>query len=160
MAFTNLNSSQITPTTVLRGGPKENYLQVNSDNFNKLQTDVSSLQTSCVKEHAPVAVNSTATLTPAQVATGYITSTSGAAVTMTMPTGTLLGTYLGASQGTTLDLYIDNTGGSNTITMAVGVNGIQSAFGGTLTLVSGVTGQARFTIMFSSATAYTFSRTA
>jgi len=160
MSFTNLNSFQITPTTVLRGGPKENYLQVNSDNFNRLQTDVSNLQTSPVKEHSSIAVNATATLTAAQVATGYITTTSAAAVTMTMPTGTLLGAYLGATQGTTLDLYIDNTAGSNTVTVAVGTNAIQSAFGGTLTLVSGVTGQARFTIMFSSATAYTFSRTA
>lgn len=160
MAITAITANTITPESVLRGGPKENYLQVNSKNFNDLQYDVAIINARTKFEHAPIAINATATLTAAQVATGYITTTSAAAVTMTMPTGTLLGTYLGASQGTTLDLYIDNTTGSNTVTMAVGVNAIQSAFGGTLTLVSGVTGQARFTIMFSSATAYTFSRTA
>lgn len=117
--------------------------------------------------HTPVAVNSTATLTAAQVATGYITSTSASPVTMTLPTGTLLGAALGAVQGTILDLYIDNTAGANTVTLAVAVNGIKSdaatttaASFGQLTVASGVTGQGRFTLMFSSATAYTFTRTA
>lgn len=120
-----------------------------------------------VTTHTPTAVNSTATLTAAQVATGYITSTSAAAVTMTLPTGTLLGAALGAVQGTIFNLYIDNTAGANTVTLAVAVNGIKSdaanttaASFGQLTVVSGVTGQGCFTLMFSSATAYTFTRTA
>jgi len=115
-----------------------------------------------------VAVNSTATLTAAQVLVGYITSTSAAAVTMTLPTGTLLGTAIGAAAGTVMDLYIDNTAGANTVTIAVAVNGILSAAAaagsgagaGLLTVPSGVTGQGVFRIMFSSATAYTFSRIA
>ena len=113
------------------------------------------------------AINSTATATAAQIATGYITSTSGAATTITLPTGTLLGAALGATQGTTLELYVDNTAGSNTVTMAVATNGIlsdaaatTSASFGQLTVASGATGLARFTIMFSSATAYAFTRTA
>lgn len=117
--------------------------------------------------HTPVAVNATATLTAAQVATGYITSTSAAAVTMTLPTGTLLGAAIGAVQGTTLDLYIDNTAGANTVTVAVAVNGIKSdaanttaASFGQLTVASGVTGIGRFSLTFSSATAYVFTRTA
>lgn len=114
------------------------------------------------------AINITAAATAAQVATGYITSTSAAAVAITLPTGTLLGAALGATQGTTLDLYIDNTAGANTVTVAVAVNGILSdgavtsgavAFGD-LTIASGVTGIGKFTIMFSSPTAYVFSRTA
>lgn len=119
------------------------------------------------QNHAKAAINSTGTATAAQVATGYITSTSGAATTITLPTGTLLGAALGATQGTTFDLYIDNTAGANTVTIAVAVNGILSAGAaavgasfGLLTIPSGVTGQARFTLMFSSATAYTFTRTA
>ena len=116
----------------------------------------------------PVAVNSTATLTAAQVASSYITSTSAAAVTMTLPTGTLLGAALGAVQGTEFEFIIDNTAGANTVTLAVAVNGILSAAAvagsaagaGLLTVPSGVTGQGQFTLMFSSATAYTFSRTA
>jgi hypothetical protein len=117
--------------------------------------------------HTPTAANATASLTAAQVATGYIKSTSAAATTLTLPTGTLLGAALGAVQGTVFDLYIDNTAGASTITMAVAVNGILSALAaaeaggsGLLTVASGVTGQAKFTLMFSSATAYTFSRVA
>ena len=117
--------------------------------------------------HLPTAANATATLTAAQVKTGYITSTSAAAVTLTLPTGTLLGAALGAVQGTVHELYVDNTAGANTVTMAVAANGILSdaatttaASFGQLTVASGVTGQARFTLMFSSATAYTFTRTA
>lgn len=113
------------------------------------------------------AINSTGTATAAQVATGYITSTSGAATTITLPTGTLLGTQLGATQGTIFELYVDNTAGANTVTMAVAVNGIKSdaaattaASFGQLTVASGVTGIGRFTLMFSSATAYVFTRTA
>jgi hypothetical protein len=117
---------------------------------------------------APAAINATAAATAAQVATGYITSTSAAATTITLPTGTLLGAALGAGQGTVHNLYIDNTAGANTVTIAVAVNGILSAAAaagsaagaGLLTVPSGVTGQACFTLMFSSATAYTFTRTA
>lgn len=120
-----------------------------------------------VGTHVPTAANITATLTSAQVATGYITSTSASAVTLTLPTGTLLGAAIGAVQGTTLELYIDNTAGANTVTMAVATNGIKSdaanttaASFGQLTVASGVTGLGRFTLMFSSATAYAFTRTA
>ena len=113
------------------------------------------------------AVNVTATLTAQQVAEGYITSTSAAAVTMTLPTGTLLGAQISAQQGTILDLYIDNTAGLSTVTIAVATNGILSdaaattgASFGQLTVASGATGIGRFTLMFSSATAYVFTRTA
>jgi len=113
------------------------------------------------------AINATATATAAQVVAGYITSTSAAATAITLPTGTLLGAALGATQGTALDLYIDNTAGASTVTIVVAVNGILSSAAadtpgsfGDLTIASGVTGLARFTIMFSSATAYVFTRTA
>jgi len=114
------------------------------------------------------AINATATATAAEIATGYITSTSALATTITLPTGTLLGAAIGATAGTVLDFYVDNTAGSATVTIAVAVNGILSAAAaagsganfGLLTVPSGVTGLARFTIMFSSPTAYVFSRTA
>jgi hypothetical protein len=120
-----------------------------------------------IVKYTPVAINATATATAAQVSSGYITSTSAAATTITLPTGTLLGAALGAVRGTVFDLYIDNTAGANTVTIAVAVNGILSALAaaeaggsGLLTVPSGVTGQACFRLMFSSATAYTFTRTA
>lgn len=113
------------------------------------------------------AINATATATAAQVATGYITSTSAAATTITLPTGTALGTAIGATRGTVLDLYIDNTAGANTVTVAVNTNAILSSAAvdtagsfGDLTIAAGATGLARYTIMFSSATAYVFTRTA
>ena len=113
------------------------------------------------------AINATATATAAQVASGYITSTSAAATTITLPTGTLLGRALGAVKGTTLDLFIDNTAGASTVTVAVATNGILSTAAadtagsfGDLTIAAGATGLARFTIMFSSPTAYVFTRTA
>jgi hypothetical protein len=123
-----------------------------------------------ITDHAPTsanAVNATATATAAQVATGYITSTSAAATTITLPTGTLLGAALSATQGTVFDLFIDNTAGADVVTLAVATNGILSTAAadtagsfGDLTVAAGATGLARFTIMFSSATAYVFTRTA
>lgn len=113
------------------------------------------------------AINATATATAAQVAAGYITSTSAAATTITLPTGTALGSAIGATKGTVLDLFIDNTAGANTVTIAVNTNAILSTAAtdtagsfGDLTVASGATGLARYTIMFSSATAYVFTRTA
>jgi hypothetical protein len=114
------------------------------------------------------AINATGTATAAQVADGYITSTSAAATTITLPTGTLLGQALGATRGTSLDLWIDNTAGANTVTIAVATNGILSAAAaagsgagaGLLTVPSGVTGIGCFRITFASATAYVFSRIA
>lgn len=113
------------------------------------------------------AINATAVATAAQVATGFITSTSAALTTITLPTGTLLGAALGAAKGTVFDLYIDNTAGASVVTIAVAVNGILSTGAadtpgsfGDLTVAAGVTGLARYTLMFSSATAYVFTRTA
>lgn len=113
------------------------------------------------------AINATATATAAQVATGYITSTSALTTNITLPTGTLLGAALSAVQGTSFDLYIDNTAGANSVSIVAAVNGILSTAGvdsaasfGDLTVAAGVTGLARYTIMFSSATAYVFTRTA
>lgn len=120
-----------------------------------------------LETHAPQAINSTATATAGQVRSGYITSTSGAATTITLPTGTALGAELGAVQGTIHRLYIDNTAGSNTVTVAVNTDAILSALAaaeaggsGLLTVPSGATGQGCFLLMFSSPTAYTITRVA
>jgi hypothetical protein len=127
-------------------------------------------QNGFIQGHQPTALNAvnvTGDATAAQVADGYITSTSAAPVTITLPTGTALGTALGASRGTVLDLFIDNTAGASTVTVAVNTNAILSTAAadtagsfGDLTVAAGATGLARYTIMFSSATAYVFTRTA
>jgi len=113
------------------------------------------------------AANATATLTAAQVATGYITSTSAAITSLTLPTGTLLGAALGAVGGTVFDLSIDNTAGASTVSLVAAVDGIISGAGvatagsfGDISVAAGPTGLGRFTLMFSSATAYVFTRTA
>jgi hypothetical protein len=118
----------------------------------------------------PATVTTGGTLTAAQVATGYIVSVHGAvaAMTLTLPTGTLLGAALGAEQGTTFELYVDNTlATGGIITMAVASNGVltdaantTAASFGQLTVATGATGLGRFTLMFSSSTAYAFTRTA
>ena len=130
-------------------------------------------QNGFITDHSPTsanAVNATGTATAAQVASGYITSTSAAATVITLPTGTLLGAALSATQGTVFDLFIDNTAGASTVTIAVATNGVLSTAAvdaaaaagsfGDLTVAAGATGLACFTIMFSSATAYVFTRTA
>jgi hypothetical protein len=127
-------------------------------------------QNGFIQGHQPTsanAINATGTATAAQVADGYITSTSASPTTITLPTGTALGTAIGASQGTVLDLFIDNSAGASTVTVAVNTNAVLSSAAvdtagsfGDLTIAAGATGIARFTLMFSSATAYTFTRTA
>ena len=120
--------------------------------------------------HQPAAANAinvTGAATAAQVADGYITTTSAAPTTITLPTGTALGAALGASQGTVLDLFIDNSAGASLVTVAVNTNAVLSSAAvdvaasfGDLTIAAGPTGIARYTLMFSSPTAYTFTRTA
>lgn len=123
------------------------------------------LETPIITHRTTAAIPATATATVAEVATGYIVTTSAAATTITLPTGTLLGAALGATKGTVFDLFIDNTGGANTVTIAVATNGILSSAAadtagsfGDLTIASGVTGLGQFRLMFSSATAYVFTR--
>ena len=125
-------------------------------------------QSGFLSDHTTAAaINATAAATAAQVATGYITSTSAAATNITFPTGTLLGAELQATAGTVLDLVVDNTAGASIVTMVVGVNAILSDAAtttagsfGDLSIAAGVTGIARYTLLFSSATAYTITRTA
>lgn len=95
------------------------------------------------------AINSTATATAAQIGTRYITSTSAAATTITMPTATAMATQLNsAGQGYVFDFYIDNSAGANTVTLALG-SGFTSL--GSLSTTAGLVGQ--FRIIFTSATA-------
>jgi hypothetical protein len=117
---------------------------------------------------APSAINATATATAAQVASGYITSTSAASTTITLPTATAIATQIGATRGTVLDLFIDNTGGANTVTITpdssmtnsqvaqVATYGVPTF--GLFTVASGASGLAQFRLVFSSATALVIAR--
>ena len=118
--------------------------------------------------HVPVAINSTATATASAVSGGYITSTSGSATTITLPTATAIAAVNGAVQGTVIDLYIDNTAGANTVTITPDASMTKSqvaqvaTYGvptfGLFTVVSGASGLACFRLVFSSATALTIAR--
>lgn len=88
------------------------------------------------------AVNATATLTVAQLQGGIITSTTAAAVTMTLPTGTVLdtaGTGLAATTlatNETIQFTIKNTGATNAITVAVASGVTNGGVAGDLTIAA------------------------
>jgi hypothetical protein len=96
------------------------------------------------------AAPATATLTAAQLMQKYIITTSAAATSLTLPTAALLGAALGATQGFEFEFEIDNSGGSNIVTVVVGT-GIVAATpaltgGATLTVAAGTFG--KFKIIF------------
>lgn len=72
-----------------------------------------------IAKATPVAINTTAVATAAQIVSGYITSTSAAAVAITTPTATAIAALIGAVQGTYFDLVIDNSAGANTVTLTL-----------------------------------------
>ncbi len=114
-----------------------------------------------IRKNTATAINTSATVTAAQLAGGLLTSTSAAAVTMTLPTATALATQLGATQGTMFDFVVDNSAGANTVTVAVGSGIVASGFPGTNTLTlanSATIGTAVFRITFISTTAATLAR--
>ncbi len=108
-----------------------------------------------VESHTAHAAPITATLEAAELATGYITSTSAAAVSLTLPTATLLAAEIGAVAGTSFEFIVDNTAGANTVTILVGA-GITAATpvitGGATLTVSVANAIGIFRIVFSSAT--------
>jgi hypothetical protein len=124
--------------------------------------------TAPVVNHTPVAINATATATAAQVASGYITSTSAAATTITLPTATAIASQIGAVRGTVFDLYIDNTAGANTVTITPDASEVTSQLGqvatygvptfGLFTVASGTSGLGLFRLVFSSTTAASIAR--
>ena len=127
-------------------------------------------QNAPVTTHTPVAINATASVTAAQVATGYITVTSASAVTLTMPTSTLIAAAIGASQGTSFDLYIDNTASTSSGVVTVTLDSSQTksqvaqvaTYGvptfGLFSVAVGASGLALYRFVFSSATAAVVAR--
>lgn len=71
----------------------------------------------------PVAVNTTATLTIANLLTGLITSTTAAAVTGTLPTGALTEAGSDFAVDDAFDWSVINTGGTNAFTVAAAASG-------------------------------------
>ncbi len=110
---------------------------------------------------AAVARNSSITLTAADMLSGYITSTSGAATSLTTPTATALATGLLAATGVTaakgvaFEFSIDNVAGANTVTLVLdaSIAVTTPVITGTNTLtVLVANGIARFRVVFTSGT--------
>jgi hypothetical protein len=91
---------------------------VTTENVTILNATTANIGLKVIKPTA-VAINSTGTATAAQIASGYITSTSAAATAITTPTATAIATLIGASRGTQFDLVIDNSAGANTVTLTL-----------------------------------------
>lgn len=119
------------------------------------------LSKAIIQQNTATAINTTATVTAAQLAGGLLTSTSAAAVTMTLPTASLMATQIGATQGTVFEFVVDNSAGANTVTVAVGSGIVASGFPGTNTLTvpaDANIGTAGFRLTFISASKATLTR--
>lgn len=75
------------------------------------------------KRPVAAAINTTAAGTSdavlAGIAAGLITSTSAAAVTLTLPTATVLAGQFKGQRGVSVEFTVDNSVGANTVTVAV-----------------------------------------
>ena len=100
-------------------------------------------------------INVTGTITAAQLSSGTITCSSATAVSLTLPTATLLATYFSASQGYYLDFMIDNTASTSTgvvtIVLGSGITGL-AVISGSNTMTTAIGKVGVFRIYFSSAT--------
>jgi len=109
-----------------------------------------------IRRPSIVAIDATATATPAQILSGHITSTSAAAVSITTPTATAIGALIGAVRGTSFDFMIDNSAGANTVTLvldgSITVN-TPAITGGAALTVSTANSIGTFRLIFTSPTA-------
>jgi len=113
-----------------------------------------------------VSIGATGTISSAALATtGYITCTSAAVTTITLPIAVTAGAVQGlvpalnASAGQKFTFIVDNTAGASAVTIAIAAGAANAlsdaatvaasavAFG-RLVVASGVTGMAQFTLMF------------
>lgn len=109
-----------------------------------------------IQTPTPVAKNTSATLTAANLLTGCITSTSAAAVSLTTPPIADLVAALGDKR-MFFDFVIDNSAGANDVTLildasTVELTAVPNGGLGNLVVTSGATGVGIFRIYFKSAT--------
>lgn len=110
---------------------------------------------------AGVAIDATATATAADVVGGLITSTSAAAVALTLPSATAIATEAGGlGRGGSLEFFVDNSQGANTVTVTLpgSITAVTAVVTGsaTLTVASGAVGV--FRLIFLSGTAAKIAR--
>lgn len=85
---------------------------------------------------APGVLNATGTLTAAMIASGIVTSTTAAAVTATLDTGTICDAALQMEIGESFDWSVINTGGANAFTVAAAAAGHTLVGSGVVALTS------------------------
>jgi len=107
------------------------------------------------------AYTTSATVTASELNGGLLANTGTVAITLTLPTASLMATQIGAGAGSIFDFSVLNNASGGTVTVAVGSGMTASDFPGTNTLTrtaSATVGIARFRIHFLSATAATLTR--
>src|SRR5690606_25584904 len=96
-----------------------------------------------IKRKIATSIDSTSTATDTAIYKGLIVSTSLAPTSITLPTATQLANVFHASKGTLIEFLVDNTSGSNTVTIIPGSD---------ITATSVVTGSNNMTIAASATT--------
>ena len=153
-----INGGSANASITIPVGAVVSFSAINATDW---KTNAQRVFTAPISKTTATAVNTTATVTAPQVAGGLFTSTSAAAVGLTLPSATAIAAQIGAVQGTTFDFLVDNSAGANTVTVIVG-SGIAVATpaitgGATLTVsTANVVGQ--FRLLFTSGTAAVLSR--
>lgn len=106
------------------------------------------------RNHTAVAINATATATGDQLKGGLITSTSAAAMAITLPSAAALLTATGLSGKASFDLIVDNSAGANTVTItpSASITAATAVVTGGATLTVGAGAVGLFRIYFSSGT--------
>ena len=87
---------------------------------------------------APVALDATGTLTAAAILGGIVTSSTAAAVTATLDTGTVVDAATNLAIGDSFDWSVINTGGANAITVTASAGHTIVGAGAVLAAISGV----------------------
>lgn len=135
--------------------PPKSVVTLTAINATDWKTNTNRVGLPNIKRGVETAINSTGSVTAAQLVGGLITSTSAAATVITLPTATNLAAALGATQGTYFDFEVDNSNGANSVTLQVasGIQAITPAItGGGSLVVSTANLIGHFRITFTSAT--------
>jgi hypothetical protein len=114
-----------------------------------------------VSSPVTTAYTTSATVTASDLAGGLLSNTGTVAITLTLPTTSLIAAQVGATTGSILEFAVLNNASGGTVTMAVGSGMTASDFPGTNTLTrtaSATVGIARFRITFLSASASILTR--
>lgn len=153
-----INGASVNTALAVPAGSTLQFVAINTTDWKAIITKQT---TSLITKRTAIAVNTTGSVTAAELAGGLITSTSAAAVAVTLPTATLLAAQIGAARGTTFDFVTDNSAGANTVTIVVntGITVATPAItGGDTLTVSTANVIGYFRLTFTSATAAVLSR--